>query len=176
MRDRINTRYKDVRKDVVEYNKKIAALPENPRNPRQLNEDDLNDLLLSDSDIRELNRFHCNELWATDPRMRQAISSLALLDRAEEELQLLAHECLRFIFWNVNQLKSVERALTLVSKPLSVADHLVQQGLSSQRALETLAAPKLGKAVQLLALTRPQLGVFTQLKGITCVFKVNSLR
>jgi len=78
---------------IKQYNKNVAELPESPHNPPPLDFEYLTDLLLANSDLWELDRFGCNEKWATDPSTRQAIAHLNLYDRAKEELGILSSEC-----------------------------------------------------------------------------------
>jgi hypothetical protein len=96
---------------VKEYNAEVSELPPDPRNPSLLSKDVSNQLLAFDSDLFETDRFLCNQRWASERGMRRAIILAHSLERAREELLILAEELERYSNSLSSQLVDIQAEL-----------------------------------------------------------------
>jgi hypothetical protein len=133
----IRKRLAKASKLIKEYNDKVKELPPDTRRPQSIDSNGLNTLLLADSALWDLDRFQCNDKWALHPPTRTAISSLANISRAQEEVSLLVSESLRFLNWNICRLDNIERILRHIEEQSIVSAELLIMGSKSAKALES---------------------------------------
>ena len=123
-------------------------LKEDIRNPSKLSEDIAKNLLLSDSELCDLHRFRCDEKWAKDLRTSRAIWKLKDWERGEEELEILARECERFVNAHCRKLEIVRLTLDSISRDSAVMKEVAEVGLKSVRTLQLLHSESMDKMVE----------------------------
>ena len=168
IRSNVNRRAKTVTPKIREYNKQVVALPEGVVKPPMLDETKVHELIQNDSDLWELDRFTSNEKWAKDSKTLHAVSVLATLQRAQEELFILASDCERFISWHTQKLDEIDCTLSLLLSNTILHDHLLERGARSLYALEEL--PYLEKTANLLIALRPAVPEFQHFKGTSLTY------
>jgi hypothetical protein len=124
-----------VEKLIKMYNDKVKEHPPSERRPPILNFERVTDLLLTDSDLWDLDRFQCNEPWANDSRTRKMISTVLLRERAQEELSLLMAEYVRLIRSHIDDLNKIETVLRFVAPRSSVERLLLKRGADAETSL-----------------------------------------
>jgi hypothetical protein len=150
------------------YNDLIAELPPNDNNPQPLPEDHSKLMLSNNSHLWDLERFHCNERWAKELKTRHAISQFQDWIRAEEELNILALECERFLKSQSHRLDTIQRIVSIVPRFSRIEGMLIEFGAKSEQALRHLQAPGMIKIVESLVKTRGEdCESFKKLRGIS---------
>jgi len=124
---------------ISEYNQKVQGLPPElqVRVPRLTEKFD--DLLLGDSGFWELDRFNCDDEWARNSKVREAIRKVWSLQRSEEEVGILVSECLRFLEWNAARLLAISSVLKQFPSKGSLASQIIQLGNRAADSIRELS-------------------------------------
>lgn len=158
---------------ILEYNRKIAALPPGPNNPEPLSVN-MKDYLDKDSALFDLERFRSGDRWAKEPGVRRAIMKLKEWDRCEEELKLLTLEFYRFIYAQRKSLKNIQEMLGSLKSTSDIHEIILEMGARSALALRQIeSGPIKGIIEHLLKSNSPHETEFRKFLGDTSTMKAD---
>lgn len=79
--------------------------------------------------------FKCQERWALDPVIREAITAMHTNRRAREEISLLNSEARRYYDWLTSKLDSCERLLSCIDVESAIGCEVLRAGVKHGDAL-----------------------------------------